>query len=279
MTNLRFLMLFLAFVLVTASCEKEDIDPPVSNQNPVPNFPADFTVFQNVFDGAGIGAGVWLNDDVLVVFDQSGGEYAWIENGVVMDKRRVEDAKSLFNSLGNDYVSAAVVLKTSLYLFGTSGGDYRAVRIADITKVKGKWNQPDFFTPLNTSYLLRAWGTDDSCPFTKISAAMGWHPERKCSNVDRGSRLFFFDKDEKQYSTYSAETSDFQSSFSNTTFLLHNCTDQSYAHLNMSKQFDATFIYPVNNKIYEVFFYDGGLEFVYSEIGSGEISKPYRIAE
>lgn len=269
-----FYFLLIASLAFTSCTEDEGtINKP---EEPIDKTPEDFKVFKNIFDNVGVGAGVWLASDVIVLFDQTGNQYAWIENGVVMDKRSVEDAQSIFKSPQDDAVTAAVMSYSTLYLFQSTEKHYRVVKFDD-KNVKGKWNDPDFFDNSNISYALTVWGIDNSCPFSSVSAAYGWHPDRSCSPIAKGEKAFLMDAKSARLSIYDGVSADFEGPKDVKSHPLYDCATDSNRSLGLDSEIDAAFVYPVNGKLYEVFFYRSGTEYIYSEIGSVEASEPINI--
>tara|TARA_R110002073_G_scaffold139232_2_gene289230 strand:- start:5294 stop:6127 length:834 start_codon:yes stop_codon:yes gene_type:complete len=275
MKNFKTFSLMLLLSIFFMSCSKEE-SAMIPNQ-PESNLPPDFKGFFKIFGDTGIGAGAWLAKDVVVLFDINASNYAWIENGVVKDIRKVSDENSIFQNLPQSGPSAAVVLKKSLYFFATGGKSYSTI-VFNHDQVQGKWNDPSFFDVRNSSFLLSQWGVDNSAPFEGVSAAFAWHPDRHCDiKVDNRERLFHLNIDQPEISTYNDEVGTFSNTVAISNYGLYECTNNIKSGLNLNSIVDAAFIYPVNGKVYEVFFFNNGTDFMYSEIGQNTTSEVYSI--
>ncbi|MDY7396460.1 hypothetical protein UMM65_14510 [Aureibaculum sp. 2210JD6-5] len=267
------LMLLLSIFLISCSKEESAMEP----KQPESKLPTDFQGLSKIFGETGIGAGAWLAKDVVVLFDINASNYAWIENGVVKDIRKVNDENSIFQKLPQSGPSAAVVLKSSLYVFAIGGGSYSSIGF-NRDQVQGKWNDPSYFNVRNSNFLLRQWGVDDSSPFKGVSAAFAWHPDRHCDiKVENRERLFHLNIDKPEITTYNDEVGTFSNTVALSNFGLYECTNNIKSGLNLNSIVDAAFIYPVNGKVYEVFFFNNGTDFVYSEIGQNTTSEVYNI--
>lgn len=268
-------ILFSLFVFLL-SCSKND---DVVNPQPSNNLPQDFNNMHKIFGDTGIGAGAWLGQDVVVLFDIYSTKYAWLENGIVKDIRKISDNQSIFKNLPQSGPSAAVVLNSKLYVFANGGASYSTIGY-DLNQVKGKWNNPSFFNVSNSNFLLTQWGVDYSAPFKSVSAAYSWHPDRHCTvQSNNRQRLFHFNSEKPEITTYNNEDVTFSNTVSVSNHSLYDCTNNLKESLNLNLIVDAAFVYPVNNKVYEVFFFNDGKDFVYSEIGKTSTSKIYKILQ
>lgn len=276
MKNFKIFSLMLFFSLFLISCSKEE--SAMEPKQPESKLPKDFQGLSKIFGETGIGAGAWLAKDVVVLFDIDVSNYAWIENDVVKDIRKISDASSIFQKLPQFGPTAAVVLNSRLYFFGIGGTTYNNIRF-DLDEVQGKWNDLSFFEVSNSSFLLRQWGVDDSSPFKGgVGAAFAWHPDRHCDiELNKRSRLFHLNIEKPEITTYNNDTGTFSNTVPLANHSQYECTNNIKSGLNLNSIVDAAFVYPVNGKVYEVFFFNDGKDFVYSEIGQNTTSEVYNI--
>lgn len=278
-TTLRFLSMCFFIGILGTACTKEAPDPEDEEMEmeTEPHLPPQFEALTSVFGDRGVGAAVWLGEDVTLLFDITGLEYVWIENGEIKDRRSTDDELSLVKDAPFSTVGAATALRSRIYYFGNGGQSYSNMSY-DAGNVKGRWADTSLFTMSNASYLLHQWGVDGSCPIDGVRAAMSWHMDRKCDDdIDFAQWVTMFDLNSSRHTFYDGEDVQFYAELPVENYSLYQCGTPEKQGLDLNTVVDAACVYVVDGVAYELFFYNSGERFVYSEIGSMETSEHLKI--
>lgn len=142
--------------IILVSCNKDDDDSP--NNNSTSNIPSEFSAFEDSFDGNGIGAAVNLKNDVILLFNIDGDQYAWFENNEIKAVFHLDNNESAFRSSALETVGAAGLMsETRLVIFDAAGENFTFADF-NANNVSGNWDEVDFFSWTSESNPIAEWG-------------------------------------------------------------------------------------------------------------------------
>jgi len=138
------------------SCNKDKDDGPSNNSGS--NIPAEFKAFKDLFNGNGIGAAVNLKNDVILLFNIDGDQYAWFEDNEIKAVFSLDDNENAFSSSILETIGAAALMsETRLVIFDATGENFT---FADFNSndVSGNWDDADFLSWTSQSNPISEWG-------------------------------------------------------------------------------------------------------------------------
>jgi hypothetical protein len=142
--------------MILFSCNKDDDDGPNSNSGS--NIPAEFRAFKELFNGNGIGAAVNLKDDVILLFNIDGDQYAWFEKNEIKAVFDLDDTESAFRSSSLETVGAAGLMsETRLVVFDAAGENFTFADF-NANNVSASWDDAGFFSWTSQSNPISEWG-------------------------------------------------------------------------------------------------------------------------
>lgn len=278
----RLLMFVGPLILLCfGSCSKENLDA-VRSQIPSP-----FKYLAGIFGNNGVGAVVALNPEVMLLFNQAGDRYAWIEGDSVLDVRDISDPEGLFDGLEIASIGAGVSISAqSIYLFDHSGGQLIQANF-NSKKIAGQWTNPAFFTFQSNSYPVDQWGREIQCPFAAIGAAWKYDAISDCSEYSKnairmvsteGNEYVYFDTDRQRCNAQSITVNKYplnSCEFADRKDQFYKISETAYLPL---EEIDAASIYYTGGKAAgELFFTDGGKKFGFRAFQSTEFQGPFPI--
>jgi len=164
---MKKLIFFLAMGLAVASCKK-DGDDPSDNQAPTNPLPEQYREMRGIFNGNGVGAAADLAPGVVLLFNQDGDRYAWLEDGEIKVERELDDSESIFRDSDMETVGAATrTAAGQISIFNASGEQFASASFNANAVENGSENAHLFSwngSPENTS----AWSSNTT--FSQISA-------------------------------------------------------------------------------------------------------------
>lgn len=186
-------ILFAGLVFLAMSCKKEE-PTPVPTPEPdvqVNDLPTEFQYIKQIFNGEGVGAAVNLTEDIVLIFNQAGDKYVWVEDDEIQATYSLTDATGHLedcplNSIG----SAAVVsgAQPRVYFFDTAGMNYCSATFSVADADEG-WNYNSLFTFGSSVLPLTGWGPDN-CPFTNIRAMWRYsNPGTTCYGASEADQI------------------------------------------------------------------------------------------
>lgn len=209
---MRILFVFAVLFVFMVSCSKEEVvTPPPPPDIDLNMLPTEFRALFNIFDGQGVGAAVNLNDDIMLFFSKDGAEYAWFEDEEIKRSGRLDEQGGLFEGLAFAGVGGATAWNDDqIAIFNTVGGTYQWLRL-DPDLVKGNSTNNTQFMFEDQTFSLWEWGTDNSCPFDKVGALMGFSKvPRGCTEVgDDDDFLWMVNLEGDKLTRYVKERGDF----------------------------------------------------------------------
>lgn len=206
---MKILSLVTILMLSFMACSTEEaIMPPPEEQNLLPT---EFQALFNIFEGQGIGAATNLNDDIILFFSSDGEQYAWFEDEEIKRKGRLDDEGGLFEGISFSSIgSASLYTEVRIALFNQSGDTYQWMLI-DPERIKGNSAANNLFDFGEDTFALWQWGNDNSCPFERVGALMGFSKEpRGCETVeDDDNFLWMVNPEGDELSRYTLDRADF----------------------------------------------------------------------
>lgn len=142
--------------IILISCNKDNDDGPNNNSNS--NIPAEFRAFEDLFNGNGIGAAVNLRDDVILLFNMDGDQYAWFEDNEIKAAFSLSENESAFNSSSLKTVGAAgLTSENRLVIFDAAGENFTFADF-NTNNISESWDDEDFFSWNSESNPIADWG-------------------------------------------------------------------------------------------------------------------------
>jgi len=266
--------IYLLLVLLSLSaCKKDELENPMTLTS---SFPSEFNVLKGLFNGDGVGAICNLDDDVLIVFDQRGEHYAWIEDNEVKAEYDIDESDSHFQS--SQLSSVGAIMRWSygrVYFFDEQGENYSLFDY-DADDVKGSWNDEDFFSFASWSRETFEWGDNGQNPFDRIGAM--WPntiigDQCQESQLSFGQNSWMVNEDGDEVCYYDSSGSFEDKDDTEDLEMINNCGGD-----NGSMPFEriaAACRYELPTTTLEVFFSDDGTQFSYYTVGEGVFSPIY----
>ena len=274
---IRIMIPFLVMTLLQVHCTKDPLDTVRKK------IPAEFQYLAGIFDGDGVGAGFTMGP-VTVLFNQTGDKYAWIEDGVILSERGLNDSLSLFKKDVLGSVGAAIInFPKQLYLFDRTGSQYTVVEL-DARIAHAQWDNTNFFRFNAYTFTTHDWGKNDSCPFSTIGSIWYDKTDRICGPYLTDYGTFIMSNGTGNLMVnYQIATATFSEVKSINHYELFECGDQNaesngiLKHLLPLASIDAVVDYfgPDQALQGEIFFLMDGRQFGYQAFGTGMFMGPY----
>jgi len=168
------------------NCELKGTLPPVTFQSWV-----------DLFED-GVGAATNVRDDIVILFNGAGTEYAWFHDRKIKgEKFSVADAAGPLGDIPFDAVGSAVLFEDgSIYLMNKQGTKYAPYKFTSATVSGVPQNVP--FGEYSSVNDINDWGTNDDHPF----AVEGMGAAVKRINTNQNVSMYLFNNDGDEYVAY-----------------------------------------------------------------------------
>jgi len=229
--------------------------------------PVTFRPWVDLFED-GVGAATNVRDDIVILFNGAGTEYAWFHDRQIKgDKFSVADTAGPLGDIPFDAVGSAVLFEEgNIYLMNKAGTKY-APYVFNSASVSGDPPTTPFGNHSRV-YDINEWGTSDDHPF----AVEGMGAAVKRINTSANASMYLFNSDGDKYVLYQDGTFG-----SVTDFADWGPADQ---HEEFTVVGAATRI-QLGSTEHNIFFNKEGTEFVIFDLlgdgGTKQFSQPYVI--
>jgi len=265
--------IYLALIgVILISCNQDDDDGPNSSSNS--NIPTEFRAFENIFNGNGIGAAVNLRDDVILLFNQNGDQYAWFEDNEIKAVYELNANESAFRTSALVSVGAAgLTSESQLVIFDTAGENFTFADF-DANNVSGSWDETDLFSWTSESNAIAEWG-DGSFALEGLSAL--WNlsdPGDTCMDATREIDIInMVDGDGDTMQPFSTDGNFFSNGpFPTDLFTAqNNCGGEDGAM--PFERIGAVCSYIKADMIKDIIFSSDGKQFTFYTVSEGEFSE------